>query len=368
MIKIDLSDYKSSLIYFSLFDVLLNDLGESKEKYLKQIGINPSTYRKCKKGSLKIGPKVTFFLTSHFSLKKLTNHELDELAKFFASIYEKMYYKIEDTYEKDLKLIDEMIEENYVIFPIVKLMKLLLNICSNKAREVIIEENKELYEEVKRYALFFNDSVNQVYDIVNLFFEENIDENRWLKNYKDGFAYYILAARSYTAHRYVEGIFFAEKSKELLDIDGNIVRKLNVNNILMCSLLYAGNYEECNELARKQLLSIRAIGTLQSFYRKSASKYLFVSLLGLEEYEEILELCESKQYFNLTELTCYLVAMNRYNKKKYNTYFKSLNLEAFDEKDRQYIIMIDKYLRNDHRKVLKDLYSYDVMDCLINML
>ena len=368
MFKIDLSDYKESSIHFNLFDTLIVGLEEGKEKYLRSLGINPSTYRKCRKGDLKIGHDIIVFLANHYSLTILKNEEYDELSKMFTSIYDKLYYKIEFSYDEDLKLIEDMIEKNYIIHPVIKLVKLFVVMCSNKTRESIISENIDLYNEIKIYKQCFNNSLIQIYEIVSLFYEENIEEGKGLKNYKNGFIYYILATRAYSDKKYIESIFYAMKAKEILDADGNVLRNLHVNNILMSSFLYVGNYEECNELANKQLLTIRSIGLGQGFHRRSASKYLFVSLLGLDRCEEIIELCEVKKMFNLTELTCYLVAMFRLDKNMYEAYFDGLDLNVFNEKDKKYLITIDEYLRTNHRKVLKDLTDYDVMGCLINII
>ena len=47
---------------------------------------------------------------------------IDELENFYNKIYYNMYYKIFYTYEEDLEYISNL--EKYLIFPIIKLLKL----------------------------------------------------------------------------------------------------------------------------------------------------------------------------------------------------------------------------------------------------
>ena len=127
-----------------------------------------------------------------------------------------MYYKIYSTYEDDLKRVDELLEEKYLIFPILDLLKIFLKMSSNRSIDTLKEENMELYLEVKKYEPFFNGSLYEIYELVYLAFEANVTEGKWIKKYNNASAYYILASRSYTQGNYIESLFFATKSKEML--------------------------------------------------------------------------------------------------------------------------------------------------------
>ncbi|MBQ4571081.1 MAG: hypothetical protein IJB21_05260 [Bacilli bacterium] len=79
----------------------------------------------------------------------------------------------------------------------------------------------------------------------------------------------------------MEAVFFATKSNEILVNDYNYKRIITVNNVVMRSLLYIGNYKQCLEVATKQLRSLEALG-LNEFDMKAVQSSVNLSLLGLE--------------------------------------------------------------------------------------
>lgn len=81
----------------------------------------------------------------------------------------------------------------------------------------------------------------------------------------------------------MEAVFFATKSNEILVYDYYYKRIITVNNVVMRSLLYIGNYKQCLEVATKQLRSLEALG-LNEFDMKAVQSSVNLSLLGLEQY------------------------------------------------------------------------------------
>lgn len=280
-----------------------------------------------------------------------------------------MNYKIYDEYDEYLKKIDELLENKYVIFPIILLFKLLLLASSNANHSSIIKNNIEDYKQLKKYKKFFTDELLNVYELIFLVFEADISDGYWLKNYNNGMAYYILASRSYYNKKYIESIFFATKCKEFLSAEGNIIRTLFLNNTLMSSLLYVGNYEECNDLAFKQNLSLKAINSQYTFLNKYAIKYYIASLLGLNKYSEIISKLENKPSYNITLLTCYLVAV--FKVKGINEYYKAfneINVENLDEKYKQYLNLLNTVITKNKKSLLQQLAEYRMDDWIINIL
>lgn len=369
MKKVDLTIYNNYLIYFQLYDVAINETNYGIEKFLQMVEINPSTYRKCKKGELIAGPKLIEKLTKYFEYKIPNSEDIKSFEDLFNIIYYNMYYKIYDNYEHYIKKMDEIINEKYAIFPIALLFKLLLIISSNIDYNTIVKNNIEDYKILKKYCKFFSDELLEIFELIYLAFEYNISEGYWLKNYNNGFAYYILASRSYFNQKYIESIFFATKSKEFLSNDGNIIRILFLNNILMSSLLYVGNYQECNDLAFKQKLTLKAINSEYLFLQKSLKKYEIVSLLGLEKFSEIITILERSQSFNIILLTCYLVSIFKYKgKKEYINYYNDLEFEEFEKNDQDYLRNLNTFLVYNKKSILQHLNHYEIEGWLINIL
>lgn len=129
--KFDLSIYKSSQPYFDLLDTFIKEQGIRKEAFLLKVGVTPSSYRKCRKGELNIGFEIVEKIYNHFLLKVFDDIFLDKLEKFINKIYKDIYYKNFKYYKQDLEYIDELLNENYLIFPLLKLLMIFMIAASN---------------------------------------------------------------------------------------------------------------------------------------------------------------------------------------------------------------------------------------------
>lgn len=328
--KSDLTEYKDSKQHFILFDIYLKEKVSNKEKFMIEIGITQSAYRKCRKGELVIGLKIIEQLANHFSLKIHDDNFLDDLVVFFDKVYNNMYYKIYTSYEEDLKYLDELINTNYVFFPVLKLFKLFLLICTNKEIRKVQDENISVFREVEQYKLFFNNSVYEIFESISLIFIDEIPDNNWIKNYNNASAYYILSTRCAMKKRYLECLFFANKAKLFLEDDGNINRLL-LNHTIMNCLLNVGNYEECYDLASKQFLILQSIGRDDDHQLKAANKFISISLLGLQKYKEVVVRLDKNESYNMTELCCFLIAKYKMDKKEYCKYYNELDVDLYGE-------------------------------------
>lgn len=352
MKKFDLSIYKSSQPYFDLLDTYIKEQGIRKEAFLLEVGVTPSSYRKCRKGELNIGFEIVEKISNHFSLKVPDDIFLDKLEKFINKIYKDIYYKNFKSYKQDLEFIDELLNENYVIFPLFKLLKIFMIAASNDDIFKIQKNNKELYEEVAKYELFFNHGLYELFEIVYLVFTDSISSNHWIKNYKNGMAYFVLATRSYLEFRYIETLFYGEKCKKLLNEDGNINRLFYLNNTLMSSLMFVENYEECYELASNQLASLESIDYKESFHFDNCRKYRIVSMLGIREYKKIKDEYIDNSDVTLTEIVCILTAIYSLNKndkenkfKEYDKYYEELEVDTLPLEYSDPIKLVDQMLK-----------------------
>lgn len=56
MNKIELNDYKGSVIYFHFFDAYIKLSEKNKEQIFKELYINNSSYRRCREKEQRVGP------------------------------------------------------------------------------------------------------------------------------------------------------------------------------------------------------------------------------------------------------------------------------------------------------------------------
>lgn len=366
MKKIDLSNYKMTQIYFNFFDIYFKEHGIKKEFFLLDNDITPSTYRQCRKMECKIGHKIIKSLALKFLFKIPTDKVLDEIEELINNIYFDMYYKNYKFYNVYLETIDKFLKENYIIFPVLELVKLFLKISSNESISVILSNNEELFNRVRLYTLFYNESLMEIYELLYLSFEQNIKEDYWIKNYNNASAYFILASRSYIYKRYIETLFFAAKCKEILYQDGNVNRILYLNNTIMSSLIHVGNFEECYIVAFKQLKSLESLDLNDKFLLESCKKFFVISMLGKKDYNSILKRYTNEDTMNLTEILCVLISLhekgiNDKNLTKYEEFYNELEVDKLDEEYAKVIILLNKFLLNKRKNDLYELLNLEIM-------
>lgn len=375
MKKFDLSIYKSSQPYFDLLDTYIKEQGIRKEAFLLEVGVTPSSYRKCRKGELNIGFEIVEKISNHFLLKVPDDIFLDKLEKFINKIYKDIYYKNFKSYKQDLEFIEELLNENYVIFPLFKLLKIFMIAASNDDIFKIQKNNKELYEEVAKYELFFNHGLYELFEIVYLVFTDSISSNHWIKNYKNGMSYFVLSTRSYLDGRYIESIFYGDKCKKMLFEDGNVNRLFYLNNTIMSSLIYVENYEECADMAFRQLASLESINFQEKFQFTMSKKFRILALLGEKKYDLIKEENINNFDMTLTELVCMIIAMYLKNNKdkkyfEYEKYYEELEVDTLPEEYSVPIKLIDQMLKNKSKakKIVPMLKNYEIMPHLEKIL
>lgn len=373
MKKFDLSIYKNPVPYFYLYDVYIKENNLVKESFLIKIGVTPGSYRKCRKGELNIGENVIEQLSRYFDFRVPSDAMIDEIEKFLNKVYYNMYYKIYDSYDDDLKYINELINSNYVCFPIIDLINLYLKISSNKNVALIHEENEILFEKIKKYEVFLKYSLTDLYEIILLSLEKDIPENYWIKNYNNASAYFILSTRSYLKKRYIESLFFGNKCQEILFRDGNINRLIYLNYTLMSCLAHVGNYEECYELASRQLLSLKSIGVTNDFRVNGCRNYVAISLVGKRAYKLVYEEYNNRNDLTFIEEIAFIICLFIWCSKlknfdEYEKHFNSLQIQNLKEVQSSVLILLDNYLKNRTKTSIVSLEKYNSMEHYINIL
>lgn len=353
MFKINLSIYKESKQYFQIFDILLKDLNINKEAFLKDVGISPSSYRKARTIEQNIGDKIIDQLCNALGYKKASTIFITEVEELFNRIYFNMYYKIFKHFDKDLETINNLIEQNYIIKPILILLKLFLLANAKIDTWEYKEKNLNLYNEIKKYLIFFNEDLLEIVDILALTFESSIPEEIMMKTYKNSLAYYSLSSRLCNDERYVESLFIAKKAEDVLVREKNYKRLLYLNVKMMHCLNSIHSYQECFDLASMQLLTLQSFVETEYEYNHTI-KNLAICCLPLGKYKYISDLIIEQQNISLTELCCLLVAKYKVDTVEYEKLYKSY-YEMMTNSGKSNLEVINNFLKNDERKILNKL-------------
>ena len=327
MFSINLNDYKKTKIYLQLFDVILKDLPINKEEFLLEHDISPSSYRLARKVEQNVGKSIIIKLSEVFKFVTLADDELEDVEEQLNKIYFDIYYKNYDNYDNHLEYINEMINKNFY--------------------------NKELVE---------------IYNILNLFFNDSIKESEKHQDYKNPMSYQILASRCYMKEKYIEAIYYSTKACDILLDEMNFKRYVSVNRTLMACQLCIGDYETCHMNSVKVLRSVKSLN-LEQFEIDAAEDYYYASLLGLKRFDIIYKKLKDNNNFNKNKFTCFLVSMFEIDQTLFLNYLKeNINFKELSNEYCEYIKSICLFLEKKDKKQLDRLKDYSIMKGLIRIL
>lgn len=368
MINFDFSIYKNNKQYFLFYDVILKNEPTNKDAFLESLGIIPSSYRRSRMAEQKVGIKIIDTLNLHYNLQQPTDEFLDELENRFSSIYFDLYFKNYLNFEKDCEYVDSLLDKKFNIYPIIYLMKLFMVINSQKNGKKLLQDYKDMYLEVIRYKNFFTQQLLDILDLIVLSFEDEITKEMLAKTYTNGLAYFIIASKLSMKKRFIESLYYAEYSKSYLERENNYKRMIFLNLTKMFNYNCIGNYQECYELAHRQLIMLYSFSII-TFEFASTIKHLSIACLALKKYEETIHFVEMGEQYTLTDLACFLVSKYYTN---LNDYHKELNEYLNDNigniKLTEFLNNLDNYLNYKDKTSLQNLEKFNLYSCLPDLL
>lgn len=360
--------YKGSMQYLLFFDALFKDKQMNKEHYLLDNNITPSSYRRARTSEHKVGREIVDKISTYFGYKITPKDVVDKLETLTTKIYHAMNYKIFKSYEEDLEQLKSLLKEKYLIEPVIELLILFLNINSTKSVKAVIQDNLELYNKIKNYKSFYTDELLVIYDLTNIYFEGEDDEEIRMRKYDNAMAYFILSSQSFRNEKYVEALYYGYMSKDICEKEGSIKRIIYLNEIIMSSLLRIGSYEECYDLAYNQILILESLG-IEDQVMKFAQKFVIVALFGMKKYELIINMLKNRETCNLTEMTCLIVSKFYAERKRYEIFLKEdIDYSMFDKDSLIYINNLNKFLTKKDKKALSELENDKIMLPVIKIL
>ena len=368
MFKFDFSVYQESKQFFQLYDVIIKKEPINKDAFLNDLGITPSSYRRCRNYKQNIGNKIIDILNNHYGYKKCDDKFIKQIEDELSKIYYDMYYKNYESYQVQLDYLNDLLKERYYIFPIIELFKLFMIINSPKSASKIIKEYKEEYKDLLKYKSFFTDELIKVFDIIELSFEEEISNTILNKSYQNGLCYFVLSSRLTVLGRHIESLYYADKARIIFEKECNYVRLLYLNLTTMFNYNSLKDYNRCYELAHSQLLALKSL-SLFSFEYKNTLKHMVVALLGLKKYNNVLALLSEMDVYTYTELACLYVAKYYVNKKMYKSEIdKAIEENLENDKLVEFLKSLDLYLSSNEKGCISKLKNYNLYGGLLDII
>lgn len=366
---IKLTEYKDPAIYTNFFDVVIKKVAVNRDIYLEDLDISPSTYKRVKNHESKRGKLIIEKLSDHFNYKTPTDEFIDELEEKFNKIYHNVYYKIETEYENDLEYLDELLKENYIIYPLINVFKLLILFGLHSDFKKLLNLNEKLFNDTKLFMQFYNEDFLELFELFNILSLDNIESNIIARNFKNELCYSALAASLFRKERYVDCLYLSEKIKRQYIIDENYKRIISINLNIMVCYNSLEEYESAYELSKKQMLTLDSIGT-EPFYRDSAEYHYLVSCFGLGKFQEIINILDNNDEFTMKSLIMLLVSKFLINKQAYLEYLNLLLSQELSEKSKELLRLIDDFLNQNETSAIDQLSNpkYNIPSFIINII
>lgn len=364
MKKVDLSIYSCDSQYFKLFDILLKNESITKESFLIEKNITPSSYRRARAQNSKIGKKIIDILALHFDYKLVNYKKISQIESNLEQILERAYYKDFSQIDEDLSYINRHLAENTLLFPVFLLIKLFLLLNQNKDYIVNCQQNIDLYNEVEKYKNFYSGFLQDLFEVISYAYVKKIPNDIIAKEINNPMLLQIISGKFIFDGRYAEAIYFAKKAKELLYKDENYKRITYINCNLMFVYNKLQNYDESIRIGKKQIMALNSYNIKEPII-ESTKRHYCIALLAKGEYQKIIDTLGNQFSFYLTELSLYIIAMYKTDLNKYNEFVKE-NFEDEDLKDyHDYFKSIDNFLINKDKKELTKLQTYDINSNLL---
>ena len=245
-------------------------------------------------------------------------------------------------------------------------MLLLINSQNNPKN--VLHDNIEIYEELQQFDLFLNGDLQEIFEIIHISFKNEIDNNVLSINYKNELSYYTLSTKCILVGRYIEAIYFCEKAKRIFIKEENYKRAYYANLNLMSAYIYLQKYNDCYNLAQKQLISLESHKILEFEYTATIRHYL-ISCLGLGKYHDILYTLDNKKQLSKNELCCYLIAKYKSNKNDYLTYINFLmDTKEYAKSEIDFLDAMNKFIINRDKKMINILERNKITKSIIEII
>ena len=366
--KFDLSIYKSTTIYFKLYDVIMKNNSYNKDNFLDSKNITPSSYRRASKSEQKIGVSIIKKLSKIFNLHIVDEKEIEELELFLNKVYYDMYYKIYDNYNIYIDHIELLLSKNLILYPILNLFKLFLLANANNSPKDTISKYHDLYLETISFLPFYEGVFEDVADLVRLSYTTELTDELISKNYNLGLHYFVIGTKYWVLGNYTGSLYYCLKAKQLFVEEENYIRIIYVNLTIMSNYNMIANYNECRELAHKQIMILMNLRNNGIEY-KTTLKHLMFSLLGLKKFDDVLKLLETKESYNISEMCVLLISKFKKNKEEYNMYYKKeLPLNKLNDSYKNVLENLHCYLMKKEKRALSELENHKIGDVLIKIL
>lgn len=350
--KLNLEMYKDQKTIIEYYEILM---GKGKIKQLEDAEINPSTYWKVKNDKSNMANDIILKLNKYFKHKKISEESFYKTSENINSIYTNIYYRNDEYFENNLLWLENKIKTPTILDPIYKLLYLLIKITTDVPRKVI-EENKDIYEGLKKFEKYYKEDLYELFLIIKVSFEKDIDEY-YKTCFNNPLMLHTMSTKALLDRNYGWGLYYADSSLNYFLRENNFKRI----DIMMLNKMHCHNalkeYDKSYDISTRMMSRIQKTDKVYELCRL----HRLTALLGAGKYEHILKDLNGESYFNNNDFFIYIICCY---KIKMNYIFLENN-----ETKTQLVEDMKEILLNDNVKLINTLNSkYNISNNLIIVL
>ena len=170
MKRINLKEYSKSMKLLLVFDVLIKTeiLAINKDAFLESKSIAPSSYRRARTKEQKVGDEIVHTLSKHFELKLCNDSYIEQLETLVSNIYFDINYRVIENHSKYIEILDKLLEEKPILFPILKLIKLFVITFYDGDLTELVNTYSSEFDYISQFQSFFSDELLEIFDLLKL--------------------------------------------------------------------------------------------------------------------------------------------------------------------------------------------------------
>lgn len=346
------------MIYF--YDVIIKNSNMTKENLFTELEIPNMSYIRAKEDNTNAGRNVIAKLNSYFNINDLDYSRQKEYEKALDKIIYRFYYRGENIKEFE-PILENYINENNYLKPLFSLLLLLIKLVIINSPSIVMKENMDLYNEVKKYkGSYFASPFKEIFTIVEIIFSNNtfveFDREMDIEENMKGILYNVYCTNAYLSKRYDLCLYYAKECKEYLIKDNNYNRISLVNLTYFACLNMIGEYNKCFTESKKQLIYLTQTNQSQEFILSTEIHY-YTACIGLRYYNEVIDSITQKNDYTITSSDyIFLLIASSHNKNEFKRFIDKYKAERsrFTEKQDYDINTIIGYLSKKDRSLYKE--------------
>lgn len=356
--KISLDAYYSQTQKcFYFFDGLMNLSKETQTEIFNELKIKQSTYRAYRKlGKDNDNVEIIKRLSDYFKCSDVNKLKQTEMENLINEILYCVFYKVRDKVLELSNKIQEYIEYNTMLKPVLVLFKVLLKAFNSECYDDLYELNEEiLFLNAFSKLDYFTDDLYYIFKSILYFYNKNEDEKYLEENANNynklSWIYYNLRAmKAYYEDDSEEAKSYYLRVLKIYEEAYSLERVMMVINIIASEYNNMGKYylalEECNKI-----LNYAYTLANHKYARSLSLHYIFPNYM-LDKNEEVLQFYfryfkKLKEYSDIATVVIMLAAY----KLKRNDVIE----ELFNNYNNEYLLAFYKYINDNDDSLISKL-------------